>query len=429
MLCNILPYANLSQEVAAIDGLTLQPEIRPSPKAPQDTTLQAGPTEVTPNLDPVSSTSPLKSHHDPEVVHTKAGEKTPADPDTQTVNLTNREKDKITAVHKEVYQGGDTETQPPSLTGNEQFSNAHPDIFGTMEEPLSTERSITSRTHNLIIEAKKYSIISNNESVETKMLGLNVQAENPTGTGISSEDAETTSPEIAFSNGPQFATSSTFISSPITESGFVTSVYPSSEEGVREGRQEASPLVMTPPVSEDPQAEENLTENFAAPQKDPPSNLTVLTSTPQSGESLSTRNTEGNVSAGETKEKEEMEDGLQTVSPRNETSPPHLPVGEQGSGVLDKIDLEEEEKVQRHAEMEKESPENETAISGDYNQSTIYQISQFSAEGCSETESPQQNVKAANQPPTHTVRRQGAGLRPGIKRQRVGHCLHLAAPV
>ncbi|KAA8589638.1 hypothetical protein FQN60_013003 [Etheostoma spectabile] len=412
------------QEVAFVDEVTLQPRTRVSSRPenpPQDTTLHAGPTALTPRKDPVSNTSPLKLHPDPEDVDTKVVVKTHADTDTKTIGSTNEEKG------KEVNKDEDTKPQPPSLAGNEQFSNVHPDILGTMKEPWRT-----GRRHQPFVKAKEKSRTSGAsvlESIEI-LSSLNVQSENPTAPGVLSRDAETASTETSVSNGPRFATRSTLISGPITESRFVSSsVYPSSDGGITEARQEASPLVFIPPVSVDPLAKlSSQTEGNAVPQKDPAPNLTVLTPTLQSREALSTRSTEDvtdNVAVSEIKEKENMEDRLQTVHPQIETLPhQQLSGGEQGSGTEtdeEEIDLEEDEEVQRHAEMGKESYDNDTDMFKDYNQTLPNRISQFSTEDVfiqSETENPQQPVTAANQPPTFTVKHHRAELRPGIRGHR-----------
>ncbi|XP_034738068.1 collagen alpha-1(XV) chain-like [Etheostoma cragini] len=410
-----------TQEVAFIDEVTLQPRIRVSSRPenpPQDTTLQAGPSALTPRQDAVSSTSPLKLHLEPEDVDTKAAVKTHADTDTKTIGSTNEEKG------KEVNKGEDTKPQPFSLAGNEKFSNVHPDILGTKEPWRNGGR------HQPFVKAKEKSSTSEASVLDSIEIisSLNVQSENPTAPSVLSRDAETASTETSFSNGPRFATRSTLISSPITESRFVSSsVYPSSDGGITEAQQEVWPLVFKSPVSVDPLAKlSSQTEGNAVPQKEPAPNLTVLTPTQQSREALSTMSTEDeteNVAVSEIKEKENMQDRLQTVYPQTGTLPHQKNSGgEQGSGTeTDEEDLEEDKEVQRHAEMGKESYDNVTDMFKDYNQTSPNRISKFSTEDVfiqSETEPPQQPVKAANQPPTYTATHHRAELRPGIRGQR-----------
>lgn len=445
---NVCPCVNFSQEAGAIDEV-IQPGIRVSSRLAnisQDTTLQTGPPELTPRLDPVSYTSPLKSHPAPDDFDTKALVKTQTRTDTQTVDRN---------------QSGDTEPQP--LTGSGQLSNLHPDILETTKAPWSSGGSVTTRTspvhtlqtaqypkhHQPFLAAKKGSRTRDASvlgSVETAILSPNFQSETPTAPGITSGgaggDVETASTERSLSNGPQnteFATRSTLISDPITESGFATSsTYPSSDEGIREVGQDTSPPAIIPPVSADSQVklsrqtEENVSLSRAAPQTHPAPNLTP---TLQSREALRTRHMEGdmsNVSASEIKEKDEMDDRLETVSLKTETSSQQrLPKGEQGNGTdADEIDLGvEEEDVHRHAE---ESYDKDTEIFKDSNQSSPDWISHLSTEDSSfqsKTKSTQQIVKAANQSPTHTVNHQGTKLRPGIRGQRVRQCLHIAVPV
>ncbi|XP_073332862.1 uncharacterized protein [Pagrus major] len=404
-----------TQEVGAVDEVTMQPGIRVSStpeNTPQDTSPQVASTELTPGVDQMNDTNAVET--------TKARTDTP----------TNREKDKPTTMSKEVTQGGGTVPLP--LTGSEQLSNLQPDILETMKEPRSTEGSIitgtplihTLQTSQYLRQLHQPSVL---ERAVTAISTPSVQAENPTAPGVSSGEAVGDT-ERSFYNEPQFATRSTLILGPITESGFVaTSVHPSSDGGVREARQEAVPLVIIPPVSSNlpvkllRQTEENVSldrasaEDFDAPQTDPTPNLTVLTPTLQSGEAFRVRNMEGemsNVSASEIKEKEEIEDRLETVSPKTETSPQkQLPGAEQGSAAEtdgNKIGLVVEEEEQRQ-QLDKDSYNNDTDISENFRQSSP----DWSTEDSfipSETEPTQQTSKTTNH--------HRAGLRPGIRGQR-----------
>lgn len=457
----------LSQEVGAIHEVTTQHDFRVSsrPENSRDTNQQVSPTELTPRLDPVSSTSPLahplKSHPASGIqdVDTEDTAKTQAGMDTQTVGSTNRETNEQKTVSKEVNQGGDLQPVTLYLTGNEELSNA--EILGTMKEPWSTESSITTATHSVkTLETAQHSTqvyhpsgaakkgftrkeTSLLENVETAISSPDIQPENPTAPDLSSGSA-VGGTERSFSHGPEyfeFSTRSTHIIGAPTESGFVApSRYSSSEE--EEVR--TSTRVVTPPASAAPtvavsvkvfratEGNESLeraaTEDFAAPQKDPARNLTVLTPTSQSREALSSKDMvaeRSNVSVSDINEKEEMEDRLTTVSSETVTTQQQLPGGEQGSGREideDEIELGVEEEVETHAEIEMETSNQNIEISEEYNKSSLDWISQFSTEDSSiqsETESSLQNVKAANQPPTYTARHHDAGLRPGIRGQRV----------
>lgn len=396
----------------------MQPGIRVSStpeNTPQDRSPQAPFTELTPGLDQTN--------------HTNAVETTKARTDTPT----NRKKDRPTTMSKEVTQGGNTVPLP--LSGNEQLSNLQPEGNIITRSPSVH----TLQTSQYLRQLHQPSVL---EGAEMAISTPSVQAENPTAPGVSSGEAvgdeETATTEMSLYNEPQFATRSTLILSPITDSGFVaTSVHPSSDGGVREARQEEVPLVIIPPSSSDlpvkllKQTEENVfldrasAEDFDAPQTDPAPKQTVLTPTLQSGEAFSTRSMEGdvnNVSANEIKEKKEMEDRLATVSPKTATSPQKQLPGAQHLSATetdgDKIGLVvEEEDEQRQIEMDKDSYDNNTDVSKDFRQSSP----DWRTEDTfiqSETESTQQTNNTANQ--------HSAGLRPGIRGPRVRHYLHAA---
>lgn len=339
-----------------------------SENSPQSTTLQAGRAHVTPTLDPASSASPLKLHPDPHIHDGSVRVlKIHADIDTNITSSAKREPDKP-----------NSEPRNTSLSRNEQLSKTYPDIRGTAKGTQSAEGFIIATTPSVRVQT------------------ANIQPEDPT--------------------------------APVVSSG-TSSVYPLSE--TRELRQEASSSVVTTPVSmvsrpsfkvfrateEDASLERSTKAIFAPPQLDPTPNPTTLTPTLQSGEALGPGDTEtamSNVSGGEKIEKEEMEDKFDTVSPTGKTIP------FQGAERVNGTETDGNE-------TESEVEEGRIRADGGrfHSQSSADMISQFSSAGFSiqsETEPPQQTVKAANQPPTSTVIHHEADKPPAIRGQRVGLC-------
>lgn len=431
-----------SQEAGVVDEI-IQPDIRVSSRPeniPRDTTPQTSPAQLTPTLDPVSHTSRLKSHPAPEDFDTSGLVKTQTHTDSQMVDGN---------------QSGDTKPQP--LTGNGQFSNLDPDILetswrlgGSVETrtPVHTLQTAQypKQYHQPLLAANKgsrKSVASVLDSDETAILSPNLQSENPTAItlGRGGANTETLSTEESVSNRPkdnEFATRSTLISPPITESWFVPS-----HEGTKQVGQEASPLVIQPPVSAESQVKllrqtgEDITpsrtgiEEIKAPQTHPAPNLTILTPTLPSRGALQTEHMEGdmtNVSASVLKVKEEMDKSLETVSVETETSSKQ----HQGNGTeTDEIDSGVEDDEYSHTAIEGESYDNHTENFKDTDQSSPDWISHLSTEDSSiqsKIKSTQQTVKAANQPPAYTVNSQRTKIRPGIRGPRVRHCFHIAEP-
>lgn len=426
---NVCLCVNFSQEAGVVDEI-IQPDIRVSSRPeniPRDTTLQMSPAQLTPTLDPVSHTSPLKSHPAPEDFDTSGLVKTQTHTDSQMVDGN---------------QSGDTKPQP--LTGNGQLSNLDPDI---LETSWRLGGSVETRTPVHTLQTAQ-SVASVLDSDETAILSPNLQSENPTAItlGRGGANTETLSTEGSVSNRPKdnaFATRSTLISPPITESWFVPS-----HEGTKQVGQEASPLVIQPPVSAESQVKllrqtgEDITpsrtgiEEIKAPQTHPAPNLTILTPTLQSRGALQTEHMEGdmsNVSASAMKVKEEMDKSLETVSVETETSSKQTPSrGHQGNGTeTDEIDSGVEDDEYSHTAIEGESYDNDTENFKDTDQSSPDWISHLSTEDSSiqsKIKSTQQSVKAAHQPPTYTVNSQRTKIRPGIRGPRVRHCFHIAVP-
>lgn len=232
--------------------------------------MQAGHTEVTPRLDPVSSASPLKSHPDPPMHdgNTKVVNNH-ADLHTNTTSSTNREADEPTP-----------EARPRSSTGNEQLSKSHLNITGSSEA----------------------------QTAEMTVASPNIQSEDAT----------------AASSGSHTETKTV---SSIPASGFTTASVASTvdplPEKVETGkiRQQASSSVVTSPV---PVVAIPSFKDFRTTEEDVSVErpATVLTPTLQSGEALRvTETVMSNVSASEEIEKEAMEDTFETVSPTGKTIP------------------------------------------------------------------------------------------------------------
>ena len=431
-------YVKHSQQVGSLDEITIQPGTRESSGQEyslQSSALQTDHTELTPAPDPVSITSPLMLQ---PALHTqgqaKAALKSQGGMVTKSTTLNSREKDKPNTASEEVYQGRDPEPQPLK-----ELSNSHSDISGKARDPWSSKGSIKAKSPSVVIlQTNQHSVHQPSSKVKDGSKRNLVSAIDNVETTISSPDIQSEkNPKGAFSNGPQFAPTSTLISGSTTESGPVASgVHPSSEGvgEIREERQEPLSSVIASPFSADStpslkvlRASELASQEKEASEESAPK-PTDLIPTLQSGEALNTSVMEtemSNVSATGIKEKEEMEDELKAVSPKAKTR--QLPHGEQEGGIEtdeDDVDFKLVEEGYRHKEMEEGSYDNDSDQL--YNHSSSDLVPQFSGVNFiiqSGTEPPQQAVTAANQPSTHTVGHE-ATLRPGLRGQRVSQCLH-----
>lgn len=441
------------------------------------TPMELGPVS---SISPLVQPRPNKSDHSPDSDTATAIKQRPTvsliDSDKDKPKAVNKTKG-----HNETSEPQSLPPTSHKLTGsgesNEQSAALHADTFGTKREPLGTQgdiitQKLTTQTQvhypsSAVEETSTITDVSVVENVETSILSPNVHFEIPTAPGFSAGDTETSSPERTSSEGSEdshFSPKPTFISGPYTEAGFVVpSVNPTSAEVRGEFAREVPPTaVVTPPApvchqvnvsvlqekvesgtaviqsplagsgttEDDTASERAATEDFAAPRKDPTQVLTNATST-ESGRSLSSAGTvaeTGKVSASGIEEEEEIEDRLDTFSP--DTKTPVREAQESGTEAdtdetdeeTDDIDLEKEEEVETDTEEEEERNEDDTDIYEAKNQSTPDGISQFSTEDATiqpETGSLQQKGQAANQPPRHVIRQQGAGIKPGSRGQRV----------
>lgn len=396
-------YVNLSQETGSTNK-TIQPGTGVSSRAesiPEDKVPQNGPTELTP---------------------------------VQTGTDT-RKADR--------NQHGDT--GPRLVTGNGHPSNLQlwsPStgrVQKTKQDQQPSPATKSDSSDAPVLERDETAIVSPNFHAPTT----------PTAPGVISRgtvgQAETASTHRSFSNGPQnsdFGLRSSL--GTVTESGVVTSS-PSPDEGVREEKLETLPLAITPQVSAETQTTSSrqreetaspskaFTEDLEPPQTHQSQDLTKLTPTLQSREDLHTRHTEDNMthlSISPLKDKKEKDITLEPILLETETSPAQpLPKGEQENRAetdADGMDVSVEEDVDGNLEIQKETHENENDTFKDSIQSSSDWVPHLpTVDSLIQTKT----VKAASQPSPHTAKHQRTTLRPGIRGQRVRHCLHLVVSV
>ncbi|XP_054899995.1 collagen alpha-1(XI) chain [Poeciliopsis prolifica] len=231
----------------------------------------------------------------------------------------------------------------------------------------------------------------------------------------------------AFSNRPHVATES---------APLVTSSLPSYKGGgeMKEVRTKSPSSVITPPLfagtisspevcrakQEQEQKEKAESEDLSAPQKDPASNLTLITSRIVKGEELNTTDFDAkldNTSAGEAREKVKMGEHLEVVSPKvNAIQLPQAGGNERAETDYGDEELKREEEDLKHPTMEATVSDNEDVKP--HHQSSSDLIFQFNSGVQSQTETPQQAVQAANQASDIKYRQVQAKPRPGIRGQR-----------
>lgn len=330
----------------------------------------------------------------------------------------------------------DGDTGPRLVTGNGQPSNLQlwsPSTW-TVEHTKQDQQPFPATKS----DASNAPVL---ERDETAIVSPNFHAETPTEPGVTSGGEETASTHRSFSNGPQnseFGLRSSLDT--VTESGVVT-LRPSPDEGAREEKLETSPLAITPQVSAEtqttssPQREETaspskeFTEDLEAPRTNQSQDLTKLNPTLQSREDLHTRHTEDNMnhlSISPLKDKKEKDITLEPIFLETETSSAQpLPKGEQENRA--ETDAEDMDVlVSVNLEIQKETHENENNTSKDSIHSSSDWVPHLpTADSLIQTKT----VKAASQSPPHTAKHERTTLRPGIRGQRVRHCLHLVVSV
>ncbi|MEQ2274649.1 hypothetical protein XENORESO_004099 [Xenotaenia resolanae] len=408
VLLLLLNYVGSSYEITPEAGF----------KSSSSPEKHGGYPERTPRTEPVSRTSPAPQTHDG---HTKVVE-------TLSTSSTSRDKDKPNIESDEDNERRVPEPHPQPVTEDQLFKS---DILGNQRSPWSSEDGVMTRSPtpgkpqydlHAVDGSFKSGLVSDADSVETTLSAPSIQFETPTETII----------KEVFSKRPHVDPTSTHISVSTSKSGYlVSNSLPSSE-----GEGEAPSSVITFPLftgttsspedfkakQEQKHEEKAGSEELCAPQKDPASNLTLITSRIRKGTELNCSDFDAesdNILASEMRKKFKLEKKLDTVSLKVQaTLLPHA--GKQGGPDTDhgEADLKRKDGSLKFPEME-------VTISGNddvelYNQSSSDLM--FNTGGGiiqSQTETPQHAVEAASQASEFTNRRLQAKPRPGIRGQRV----------
>ncbi|PWA20834.1 hypothetical protein CCH79_00007154, partial [Gambusia affinis] len=335
--------------VGSFHGITTQAGFKSSPEN------QTGFSELT------VRTSPASHIHNE---HTKALLKTHNIVETISISSTSGDGDKPDSERDKDYEGRNPEPHPVSLTEEELFK---PDVEnpGSRWSSEDKTRSPTPENPQYELHAVDGSftsdIVSVVDSVEATLSSPNIQSENPTET-IMTE---------AFSNRLHVAPFSTSVST--TESGpLVSCSLPSHKGGgeMKEVRKKSPSSVIASALfagttsspedcrakQEQEQKEKAESEDLSAPQKDPASNMTFITTKVVKGEELNTTDFDtklDNTSASETREKVKMGKHLEAVSPKaNATQLPQAGGNESEDTDYGDEELKMEEEHLKHPTME-----------------------------------------------------------------------------
>lgn len=334
------------------------------------------PSTKQPRQDPTGHASTLRQSRGPEGFDAKDAVKAPS----KTPGSSKRANQHPTSESEQRNPGGGT--KPQRLTGHEQ-------------QPQRPRRS--------------------DASVEMVALSPSVLSMNPTTVGTKTEAAAgDADPERSESGSEvtQSAVKSSLISESVINSGSAGSSRPDATEATVE-RHGESHLLIIAPVSRETESITGAAEDFKAQEKP---NLTVATP------SLQSRDTEEERIGVPAIERKETQTMFNTVSPKPQTSP-------QCAGAETEAGEVEVEDVHTHTVLEIQHYHNVTPVfknstqpSSDLSSDLMTGDSFFQ----SKSKSTQQNVVSSSQPPTDTVTRTGAKLRPGVRGQRVrfGFCFN-----